>query len=248
VSRRGAASGRSQRWSRIERDLRGAHGELLAGVDEVGRGPLAGPVVACAVVMPPGVRAIAGVDDSKRLTESERERLAVRIRASALAIGLGAASVREIDERNIYQATMIAMRRALSRLGVVPHHVVLDGNPMRTLGVVHTAVVKGDSRCYSVACASIVAKVTRDRLMRRLAVRYPLYVWDRNMGYATLDHIAALEAYGATPHHRTSFRVRQLELDLGGTPVDPDDDDQWLERVDTSALGSARPSPLAPHS
>src|SRR5438045_7280925 len=121
------------RWKPVERELRKTVGPLIAGVDEVGRGPLAGPVVACAVVMPPDVRAIPGVDDSKRLSASERERLALKIRQRAVDIGIGAASVREIDRINIYQATVVAMRRALGRLRVVPNHIVIDGKPFRTL-------------------------------------------------------------------------------------------------------------------
>jgi ribonuclease HII len=208
-------SGGRKRWSVIERDLRAEYGPLLAGVDEVGRGPLAGPVVACAVIMPSDRRAIAGVDDSKRLSEAERVRLAVKIRATALAIGVGASSVREIDTYNIYHASTRAIRRAVRRLAIRPDHVVLDGNPIRTLEIAHTAVVQGDSRCYAVACASIIAKVLRDDLMRRLSVRYPLYGWDRNAGYATAEHIAVLDDLGGTPHHRTSFRTKQLELLLG---------------------------------
>ncbi|MFL5578227.1 MAG: ribonuclease HII [Gemmatimonadaceae bacterium] len=199
----------------MERELRAAGAPLIAGVDEVGRGPLAGPVVACAVIMPPDARAIAGVDDSKRLTCAARVRLAAKIRDRALAVGVGAASVREIDRVNIYHATVIAMRRALARLGVTPDHVLVDGKPIRTLAVPHTAIVGGDASCYSIACASIVAKVTRDRLMERLAVRYPDFRWERNAGYATPDHLQGLAARGITPHHRRSFcPVSQLSLDL----------------------------------
>ncbi|HET7456133.1 MAG TPA: ribonuclease HII [Gemmatimonadaceae bacterium] len=206
-----------RRWSSIERDLRAAGSPLIAGVDEVGRGPLAGPVVACAVVMPPDARAIAGVDDSKKLTCAARVRLAARIRERALAVGVGAASVREIERLNIFHATVLAMRRALSRLAVTPDHVIVDGKRLRTLGVEHTAVVGGDARCYNIACASIVAKVTRDRLMERLATRYPDYRWDRNAGYGTPDHLAGLAARGITPHHRRSFcAVSQLSLQFGG--------------------------------
>lgn len=205
------------RWKPIERDLRRTVGSLIAGIDEVGRGPLAGPVVACAVIMPPDVRAIAGVDDSKQLSAAERMRLAVKIRERAVAYGIGAASVREIDRVNIYHATVIAMRRALSRLTVAPSHVLVDGNPIRTLAVPHTAIVGGDDACYTIACASILAKVTRDRLMQRLALRYPNYLWERNVGYATVAHLKGLAAHGVTPHHRRSFvPVRQLSLDLAG--------------------------------
>ncbi len=165
--------------------------------------------------MPPDARAIAGVDDSKRLTAAQRERLAVKIRARALACSLGAASVREIDEINIYRATVLAMQRALRRLRLTPDHVIVDGKPIRSLGVEHTAVVGGDGSCYSVACASIVAKVTRDRLMRSLARRYPLYHWERNVGYGTPGHLARLWEHGASVHHRRSFlpRVRAEMLE-----------------------------------
>ena len=204
---------RRHRWSTIERDLRHSVGPLVAGMDEVGRGPLAGPVVACVVVMPPDTRAIAGVNDSKQLRARERERLADLIRARALALAIGAASVREIDEFNIYTATVLAMRRALRRLPLRPDHLIVDGKPIRTLGVPHTAVVGGDARCYSVACASIVAKVTRDRLMHALARRHPGYQWERNVGYGTPAHLEGLAAWGASVHHRRSFLPRvQTEL------------------------------------
>ena len=208
-------AGSHSRWSPLERDLCQADIRLIAGIDEVGRGPLAGPVVACAVVMPPERRRIPGVADSKRLTAAERTRLAVHIRLRAVAIGLGAASVREIDRLNIYHATVLAMRRALARLGVTPQHVLVDGKPIRTLGVEHTAVVQGDACCYSIACASIIAKVTRDRLMAALGSRYPHYGWARNAGYGTDEHRRALDAAGLSPHHRRSFGpVGQLILDL----------------------------------
>src|SRR4051812_10596641 len=201
------------RWRPLEKSLREEKGPHIAGIDEVGRGPLAGPVVACAVVMPPDARAIAGVDDSKRLSCAERVRLAARIRERALSVGLGAASVREIDRVNIYHATVLAMRRALARLSVAPDHVLVDGKPIRSLAVDHTAIVGGDARCYSIACASIVAKVTRDRLMERLGGRYPDYRWEQNAGYGTPDHIRGLSARGVSPHHRRSFcRVSQLSL------------------------------------
>ncbi len=188
---------------------------MIAGVDEVGRGPLAGPVVACAVIMPPDQRAIRGVDDSKRLTPRMRVDLAERIRERAVSLAVGAASVREIDRLNIYHASTLAMRRALSRLRTPPDHVLIDGRAIRTLSVRHTAVVHGDARCFSIACASIIAKVTRDRLMCSLAAKYPGYRWERNAGYATQDHIDGLAARGITPHHRrTFFRVSQLTLDL----------------------------------
>ncbi len=208
-------AGTGGRWSPLERDLRREGVRLIAGVDEVGRGPLAGPVVACAVIMPPDTRRIGGVTDSKRLSPPERTRLAVRIRRRAVAVGLGAASVREIDRLNIYHATVLAMRRALARLHVTPEHVLVDGRRLPTLGVEHTAVVGGDALCYSIACASIVAKVTRDRLMAALGVRYPHYGWTRNVGYGTDEHRRGLGVAGLSPHHRRSFGpVSQLALDL----------------------------------
>ena len=192
-------------WSAIERSLRTAGAEHIVGVDEVGRGPLAGPVVVCAIVMPVDRRAIARVTDSKALTASERERLALRIRDQAVALALAAASVEEIGRWNIYHATVRAMQRALARLPVRPDVVLVDGKPMRTLGVEHRAVVGGDAICYSIGCASIVAKVVRDRLMTRLAARHPAYAWERNVGYGTPTHIAALREAGLTKHHRVSF-------------------------------------------
>jgi ribonuclease HII len=203
------------RWTIIERELRREKGPLLAGVDEVGRGPIAGPVVACAVIMPPDTRAIAGVDDSKRLTHEQRVRLAAKIRERAVSYALGAASVREIDTINIYQASVLAMRRALGRLSVQPNHVVIDGRAMRTLPIPHTAVVHGDARCFTIACASILAKVTRDLLMTRLGQRYPQYIWDQNSGYTTRAHVTGLTSHGITPHHRKSFcRISDLLLEL----------------------------------
>jgi len=207
------------RWSPIERQARAEYGPLIAGVDEVGRGPLAGPVVACAIVMPPERRALAGVDDSKQLDAETRELLTTRILQHALAVSLGAASVREVERLNIYHATILAMQRALARvapaLGRAPDHVLVDGNKLRTLGVHHTAIVKGDAKCYAIACASIVAKVTRDRLMHRLAVRYPGYWWETNVGYGTPQHRDALTMHGLTPHHRRTFCLdEQMALDL----------------------------------
>jgi ribonuclease HII len=163
--------------------------------------------------MPPAGRRIAGVADSKQLRASERDRLAALIRRDALALGLGAASVAEIDRLNILQATTLAMRRAIARLPLPVDHVVVDGRPVRGLGTPHTAVVKGDATCYSIACASIVAKVVRDALMVRLAARHDGYGWERNAGYGTAEHLAALQRLGATRHHRQSFApVTQLGL------------------------------------
>ena len=182
-------------------------------MDEAGRGPLAGPVVAAAVVLPPGVR-VEGADDSKRLTRGVREELYPQILAAALWVGVGAASTREIDRVNILKATTRAMRRALAGLGGTPGHVVVDGLPVHHLGWEHDAVVDGDALVHSVGCASIVAKVVRDRLMCKLDARYPGYGWSHNAGYGTAEHRAAIDTLGLTAHHRLTFTGLQFDLGL----------------------------------
>lgn len=178
---------------------------VVAGLDEAGRGPLAGPVVAAAVVFSPGCARIRGLDDSKRCTARQRERLAILVRERAVAVAVGAASVHEIDRFNIRRASILAMRRALTRLAVPPAAILVDGLPCPELGLPHEAIIDGDALCYSIAAASVIAKTVRDRLMMRLAPRYPGYAWDQNMGYATALHRDALAAQGPTPHHRRSF-------------------------------------------
>jgi ribonuclease HII len=213
-------------------------GRLLVGVDEVGRGPLAGPVVAAAVAFPEGCRKVRGLRDSKMLAPKRRELLAVIIRSKAVAIGVGAASAREIDRFNIRVASALAMRRAVhrclrsfvarERLGFVEHGqplpgceappdywILIDGLPLPEIGFEHRALVDGDALCHSVAAASVVAKTVRDALMRRLALRYPGYGWDTNVGYATDGHQEGLRLLGPTRHHRQSFfPIAQLQLDL----------------------------------
>lgn len=196
-----------------------AAGRLLIGVDEAGRGPLAGPVVAAAVVFPSGCRRPRRVRDSKTLSEAQRDDAARRIRAVALAVTVGAASVREIDRLNIRTATIVAMRRAigraLRRLGDVPSTVLVDGLALPELGIDHQALVDGDARCLTVSAAGIIAKTVRDRLMAALARRYPGYDWVLNRGYGTEAHRRAIELHGPTPHHRRSFTpVAQLGLGL----------------------------------
>jgi ribonuclease HII len=185
----------------------------VAGVDEAGRGPLAGPVVAAAVVLPPRTL-IPGVRDSKTLSPKRREELAEEILGTATSIGLGASSVREIDRLNILVATRLAMGRALSKLEPGPDHVLVDGLPVSKLGWEHEAVIGGDGKVHSIGCASILAKVVRDRLMVRLSRRYPGYSWESNKGYGTVEHRSALERLGATAHHRMTFGGVQVELDL----------------------------------
>jgi ribonuclease HII len=203
-------------------------GALLIGVDEVGRGPRAGPVVAAAVVFPPGTRPLAGVRDSKTLSARQRADLVPAIHSRALAWAVAAASVREIDRFNIRRATALAMRRAVSRivdatalrsraaaLGAPEFRILLDGLPMPECRFPHDALVDGDARCYSIAAAGIIAKEIRDDLMRRLARRHPDYGWDSNAGYGTAYHCEALAARGPTRHHRQSFfPVAQCELGL----------------------------------
>jgi len=185
----------------------------VAGVDEAGRGPLAGPVVAAAVVLPPDT-VIEGADDSKVLTADMRNALYPVILDKSVAFGIGAASVAEIDRANILVATAWAMRRALERLPDKPGHVVVDGLPMKSLEWRHEAVVNGDALIHSIACASILAKVCRDRLMHKLAVRYPEYGWDTNVGYGTKGHREAIDRHGPTPHHRRTFLGLQFEMEI----------------------------------
>lgn len=187
--------------------------ETVAGLDEVGRGPLAGPVVASAVVFRPGQSPLDDLRDSKQLVSAERERLSLEIRERALAWSLGAASVREIDRLNIRKATALAMRRAIGNLATPPDYLLLDGTDLPELGHEHESVVRGDSLSQSIAAASVIAKVLRDRLMVLLDRRYPAFGWARNKGYCTAEHLAAVDELGPTPHHRYSFSpVSQINL------------------------------------
>ena len=200
---------------RVERSYFKRGVELVAGVDEVGRGPWAGPVVAAAVVVSSDMKrvpALKGVADSKVLTERRRDELAAAI-WSLLPAAVGAASTREIDRYNIRQATILAMRRALERLPLEVDVVIVDGLPLPELGRPHEALVDGDARCFAIACASIVAKTLRDRLMRMLAARHPGYGWEHNAGYGTEDHRAAIARVGLTRHHRRSWgSIAQIDL------------------------------------
>lgn len=183
----------------------------------MGRGPLAGPVVAAAVIFPRDC-VIEGADDSKKLTAARREELFPVILERAICVRLGAASSKEIDRLNILRATGLAMKRAVAGLDPAPDHLLVDGLPMPELGLDRqTAVIDGDAKVHAIACASIVAKVCRDRLMSRLALRYPRYGWQTNMGYSTPEHREALLLHGPTPHHRQSFQPIQLALELKAT-------------------------------
>lgn len=177
---------------------------LIAGVDEAGRGPLAGPVVAAAVILD-DLKPIAGLNDSKKLTAKRRERLFDEIRARALCFSIAEASVEEIDELNILQATMLAMRRAVGGLRLKPHMVLVDGNRLPALDVRAEAVVQGDALVPAISAASILAKVHRDRLCVLMHEKHPVYGFDRHKGYGTAQHLAALLTHGPTDCHRKSF-------------------------------------------
>jgi ribonuclease HII len=186
---------------------------LVVGVDEVGTGALCAPVVAAAVLVRPNGKRIAGVRDSKTLSAQQRDRVVADIKRRSLAWGVGAASVAEIERLNIYHASHLAMRRALARIAEYDH-VLVDGRKIvgfeAQVGP-YTAIVDGDASSYAIACASIIAKVTRDRLMTLLAARYPGYGWERNAGYATRDHVAGLQRLGITPFHRRGYqRIRAM--------------------------------------
>ena len=177
----------------------------VAGMDEVGRGPLAGPVAAAAVILDPA-RLPKGVNDSKALTAEERETAYEDIMRHALAVSVAFASAAEIDAVNIRQASLAAMRRALAALAVAPHYVLVDGNDLpKALCCAGEAIIGGDARSLSIAAASIVAKVTRDRLMARLCSLFPVYGFSRHVGYATPEHLAAIARHGPCPYHRLSF-------------------------------------------
>jgi ribonuclease HII len=186
---------------------------LVCGIDEAGRGPLAGPVVAAAVILdrrrlPRALR--HGLDDSKKLCAEAREEFAAMLEGCGAQIGIGAASVIEIDRRNILQATLAAMCRAVAALGVKPEIALVDGNVPPPLPCPVRTVIGGDGLSLSIAAASVIAKVTRDRLMHRLALRYGGYGWETNVGYGTREHQTALQLMGLTPHHRRSFAPVQL--------------------------------------
>ncbi|MGE3771702.1 MAG: ribonuclease HII [Gammaproteobacteria bacterium] len=182
---------------------------MIAGVDEAGRGPLAGPVVAAAVILD-DARPLEGLADSKRLSPARRAALYECIAASALAVGVGRASVEEIDRLNIFRATLLAMERALAALALAPLRVVVDGTHTPRCACPAEAIVKGDATVPSIMAASIVAKVVRDRLMDELAREYPLYGFERHRGYGTPEHLAALGAHGPAPCHRRSFAPVRL--------------------------------------
>ena len=213
----------------------------VAGVDEVGMACLAGPVVAAALVVKPYCRKIPGVRDSKTLSLQQRERLYERILSNAAAVGVGAASVTEINQMNILKASHLAMFRALRR--VRPYdHALIDGRDFREIDLgPHTAIVDGDALSYAIASASIVAKVTRDRLMHKLAQRYPGYGWDRNVGYATRHHLQGLRDHGLTPFHRTAYAPVRMVI------LQPTSLDDLIGQLDTEdALATTEALEIVP--
>jgi ribonuclease HII len=180
---------------------------FVAGLDEAGRGCLAGPVVAAAVVLPPDAH-LPGLDDSKKLTPARRDAMLERIAAEALAVGVGQCSPEEVDRLNVLHASLEAMRRAATDLALAPDVLLVDGDrPLAAPPCRQETVVRGDTRCLSIAAASVVAKVTRDRLMVALDREYPHYGWAVHKGYPTPQHYAALAAHGPSPHHRRTFRL-----------------------------------------
>ena len=187
---------------------------LIAGIDEAGRGPLAGPVVAAAVILNPAWP-IAGLADSKILSATRREQLAVEIRATALAWALGRAEAAEIDQINILQATLLAMQRAVANLPIAPDHVLVDGNRCPTLACPCQAIIKGDATEPAISAASILAKTARDAELRQLDACYPQYGFARHKGYPTAAHREALRRYGPCPEHRHSFAPVAAALQLG---------------------------------
>lgn len=197
---------------RYERAAADRLGGSVCGIDEAGRGPLAGPVTAAAVILDPA-DVPEGLADSKTLSQARRQQLRRQIEQTAL-IGLGSASVREIDCLNILQATMLAMQRALANLSLRPRYALVDGNRLPDLPCPGETIVKGDGQSVSIAAASIIAKETRDALMRDLAVEFPGYGWQHNMGYGTRAHRQALEELGVTAHHRRTFAPVRALLDF----------------------------------
>lgn len=190
-------------WT-LENEIYGEGYTLICGVDEAGRGPLAGPVYAAAVILPRGL-VIEGLDDSKKLTEKKREALFDPILEQAIAYGIAFATVEEIEERNILNATFLAMNRAIEKLSPAPELALIDGNRNTGITFPSRCVVKGDAKCADIAAASVLAKVSRDRYMLEMAARYPEYRFEQHKGYGTKLHYDMLRQYGPSPIHRMSF-------------------------------------------
>jgi ribonuclease HII len=188
----------------MEAEFRGKGYRIIAGMDEVGRGPLAGPVVSCAIVLPEG-SLIEKVNDSKKLSPSTREALYDQLMGEALSVGIGVVDHQEIDTINILQATKKSMMLAIQQLALTPELVLVDAVDLPGLKMAQRAIIKGDARCYSIAAASVVAKVYRDRLMEAYHEQYPMYQFGSNKGYGSQEHVDAIRTYGLSPIHRRSF-------------------------------------------
>ena len=197
-------------WLEYETLARAKGYTNICGVDEAGRGPLAGPVCAAAVILPEG-KIIEGVNDSKKLSEKKREALFEVIKAEAASYAIAFATVEEIEELNILNATMLAMKRAVESLPQPADYAMIDGNRLPDLSIDCETIVKGDAKSHSIACASILAKVSRDRLLYEYAKEYPQYHFDKHKGYGTKLHVEALRAYGPCPYHRMSFLRKILK-------------------------------------
>lgn len=203
LEQRKKAMGKFMQMSSIERQLVRQGFKMIGGIDEVGRGPLAGPVVAACVVLPADFQ-LLGIDDSKKLTESKRDEYFDYIKQNALSIGIGIIEANEIDRVNIYEATKKAMLSSIAEMPIKPDYLLIDAMKLDT-PYPSQSIIKGDGKSISIAAASIIAKVTRDRMMKELHSRYPFYQFARNMGYGTKDHLLALDKHGITPFHRKSF-------------------------------------------
>ena len=197
-------------WLEFEKEAAAKGYKAVCGVDEAGRGPLAGPVCAAAVILPENT-IIEGVNDSKKLSEKKREALFDVIKEQALSYSIAFASVEEIEEMNILNATMLAMKRAVEGLDVKADYAMIDGNRLPNLDIDSEFIIKGDAKSMSIACASILAKVSRDRLLYEYAKEYPQYQFDKHKGYGTKAHVAALKEYGPCPYHRMSFLGKILK-------------------------------------
>jgi ribonuclease HII len=193
-----------------ERKLREKGCQWIAGVDEAGRGPLAGPVVAAAVILPENFY-LPGINDSKKLTEQMREKFFNRIMEEAVSVGIGFVSAKEIDNINIYEASKLAMIKAVKQLNPQPEHLLVDALSL-PISIPQTSLVKGDAKSFTIAASSIVAKVTRDRYMKRLGEKYPQYGFEHHMGYGTKLHLEAIKEHGVTSEHRKSFSPIQMAL------------------------------------
>ena len=189
---------------KYERELNKKGIKLIAGVDEVGRGPLIGPVVAAAVILPKDYK-LDGLTDSKKLSEKKREYFYEIIKKDALAIGIGIVNEKEIDEINIYEATKVAMKEAINKLNIKPEHILIDAMPL-DLDIPTTSIIKGDLLSINISAASVIAKVTRDHMLYEMDKEYPMYDLKNNKGYGTKKHIEAIKKYGITKYHRLSYK------------------------------------------